>query len=956
MAGTLTERLQLVVDATTGEAQAEFAKLGDATKTTAATARTSATEVAAAADKVAAARLREQDAAGKVSVAEVRLRELRDSGSAKASQIAAAEERLAAAQRQLQVATNATSRATAEQTAVQATAAAQAGATAAATERVAASNGALAGSYGAVKSAAAGFLALGIVGVLRSTTAAYVEGARGAQLLANSTNATVEQASRLQGLAQGLGLDFNDLLEIEAQFATQAGSLGDIGVQLQKNANGTVNWTTTLEDTLVALQEIPDATERNAAGFKYFGEEGYKQLSALVSSGRSVRQALEQIGTPFTDADVAQAADFSAAMYDFQLTAAETGRELGRNLLPILTDGVELLGGVVDVVTAIPAPLALTTAAAIALGVTGFNPAAAAGARLTAVAAAARVELGILSATMVTGGAAAGVLGAGLSAAGAAGRGVAALAGGPLGLALIAGGAAYYAASVGADQLEESAGRAAKSMLASQQAGEKTAPSLREMAERLRAQAGEWETLAAAARGTQEAYEDQSGLEKAGTGLVAFFSGSNVAAQNYIRATSEGDETTRGFELAIEQAREELGAYGAQQEVAQVTQKTLTDLIAEGATTGTEFAAAVKASADATAAQAATSDLATAAVEAYNAVTRDAVQNALDWVNADLARNDADFAFLDAADKVRAAVDDQKTSVDEVAQAHNDLQKAAVSAAGSAADAAVAAATSNGVVLTDLAEAQLRADTVISDLQTRLNTPGLGDKAKEEIQGIIDRLTTAKDSGNIEATLTTLGLDTAKSEIDGATEDRDTTVTVESRNGPAVISYLEGIADAERLSTIRVETRNGPAVLDYIRSITEAERLGLIRLETRNGPAVDSYIGTLTRDRLAIIRVETRNGPAVDAYLDSLATQTRIAAITARAPASGAAARGPVGLMAAGQYGASAGVIIQQQTVQVVADGAGRPTATSLAEAGRQTVEAIRAYEQRNGARWRRGA
>lgn len=55
--------------------------------------------VEAASDKLAAARNKEADAAGRLTVAEKRLQELRDSGKAKASQLAAAQEAVAKAQR-----------------------------------------------------------------------------------------------------------------------------------------------------------------------------------------------------------------------------------------------------------------------------------------------------------------------------------------------------------------------------------------------------------------------------------------------------------------------------------------------------------------------------------------------------------------------------------------------------------------------------------------------------------------------------------------------------------------------------------------------------------------------------------------------------------------------------------------------------------------------------------------
>jgi hypothetical protein len=62
--------------------------------------------------------------------------------------------------------------------------------------------------------------------------------------------------------------------------------------------------------------------------------------------------------------------------------------------------------------------------------------------------------------------------------------------------------------------------------------------------------------------------------------------------------------------------------------------------------------------------------------------------------------------------------------------------------------------------------------------------------------------------------------------------------------------------------------------------------------------------------------------------------------------------RGAPGTFTAGHYG-DGGTTVEHMTVVVQADSGGRLTQQSLAEAGRQTVAAIAAYERRNGRGWR---
>jgi hypothetical protein len=156
----------------------------------------------------------------------------------------------------------------------------------------------LRGQMEGVKEMAAGMTAFAVGDWLKEQVSGYLEGARGAQALATSMNASVEEGGRLAVIFQSMGLEADDLLEIQAQFAsTSKDGLTAAGNELKTNRDGTVNWARSLEDALAQLQQIPDATERNRQGFQMFGEEGYKQLSRLLTSGVSVEEAFERVGT-----------------------------------------------------------------------------------------------------------------------------------------------------------------------------------------------------------------------------------------------------------------------------------------------------------------------------------------------------------------------------------------------------------------------------------------------------------------------------------------------------------------------------------------------------------------------------------------------------------------------------------------------------------------------------------
>jgi hypothetical protein len=920
--GSLTERLQLVVDATTQTAETKFQKLTGAARETGEAAQQSANSVRDAADRVAGARDREASAIGALRVAEIRLNDLREGGRARADQLAAAEEKVATAQRNLALATRNTQRATEEQTQTQQAAVTQ-------TDRAEQSQSRLSRGLDDLKGSAVALGGAGLVALISNFGAGFASAARDAGQLATSMNATTEEAGAFLGLVGTLGLDMNDLLEIQAEFATKTkDGLTLVGTELQHNANGTVNWTNTLVDTLAELQQIPDATERNRLGFAMFGEEGYKQLSRLVTSGVDVKDALAQIGTPFTDEDVAMAAEYDAAMMDLSLTSQRTQRDLGRLLLPVLAGIAEGIGDVIDVVEGLGVPLTVATVAALALGITGFDPAALAGGRLATVMAAVTRQVALYNVAAAIGGRSSALMAGGMTAASAAGGGLMSMLGGPFGVALIAGAGLYTLISNGVDKFRESSKRAAQQLEESKESYTDIQDGVQALARKLADEAGTWDGLAASRRGASNAIEETGGL----VGFLDDVTGGTVTTLTSLADRLTGGELAAlGFGDEINNARGELGAFASQQETAQITTTALNDLIAEGTTSGAEFATAVRAAAEAEGAQSRTSDLAKAALEAYNATTRDAVQTQLDLFSAQLQQRDGLIGLQQTIYEARDVVDDLSTPWNEVEEATNRVIGSTLSYAGQAADTAVAVARANGTVMDSLTEAQVRGDATVAALRESLNQPGLTDAARAQVQEMITKLEEAKAAGDIEAILRLTGVEETEGDLTDATKDRESRVNVESRGGPAVKAYLDGLAN---------------------------DRLAIIRTESRGGPAVDEYLDGLTRERLAIIRVETRGGPAVDEYLDRLASQARTAYIDVRERAAGPTLRnapGAAGAQSMAGLMTAAPITIQSLIVQPQVESGGRLTAAGAQVTGRTVVGAIREYTRQNGSGWAQG-
>jgi hypothetical protein len=683
--GGFTERLMLAVEATDKGAESTFLRISGAADRTARSAKDTGEAVARAADRVQAARLKEADAADAVRLAAQRLQEVNERATSSESQRLAAQQRLEQAQRRQALASRDVERAMHEQTVAMREAETATEQTGDASRRAGVDLGELA-KRGA---AFAGGFEIGQWA--KDALTGFLDTARGAQQLSASMNATVEQGGQLAQLFGSLGLEASDLLEIQAEFAQKieadAGALSAFGAQVQRNADGTVNWATTLRDTLTQLQKVPDATERNRTGFRLFGEEGYKQLSTLLTSGKSLDEVFEAIGTPISEDDLRAVQEFDAAMLELNLSSGELGRTLARAVIPLVMGLVDAGQTVADVISAVPGPVAASAAASLLLGI-AMKRASTEGTMLAGVMARLTAAQALYTGATTRSAGAAAVASAAFGKARGAAAGLSGALGGPVGIALIGVG---IGVAVVNDAVETFEGRAREAAVASELARQRfgdMAATSKELGTQLAETAGTTEGWVASVRGASTVVNELTEGTAADIGIFETAASSVLGLADSVFDLGLAEA---GAAQEIDRQREALGASGVEAEAAQIATKKLSDLIAEGTTTGQEFADSVRSTAEAQAEQSRTTDLAKAAVDAYNDTTRDAIETTLGLYRAQLGQRGGLVDVQQALYELGDTTDDAKTPWNELTAATDEAIGTVLEFADKSADAAVEA-------------------------------------------------------------------------------------------------------------------------------------------------------------------------------------------------------------------------------------------------------------------------
>lgn len=165
--------------------------------------------------------------------------------------------------------------------------------------------------------------------------------------IARLTGSTTEEASALFAVWRRGGGDANDLLDVLAQMA---GVLADdaeiadrLGVNLADGANLAERFVQVVDSVGEATD---DAAERAVLMSRVFGEEGARQVNALIGRVDELGAAIDDVpaGQLITDDDVSRAKDWNRELAAAEANVRGLGNTVGFASLEVLNVGLGALG------------------------------------------------------------------------------------------------------------------------------------------------------------------------------------------------------------------------------------------------------------------------------------------------------------------------------------------------------------------------------------------------------------------------------------------------------------------------------------------------------------------------------------------------------------------------------------------------------------------------------------
>jgi hypothetical protein len=186
--------------------------------------------------------------------------------------------------------------------------------------------------------------ALGLAGGLFAAAKSAADAAVEVDVLATALNTDIETASRLAAVFERVGIETNDIADIGLQIA---GALSD-DVELAERLGLTLGQA---KNPVTALKagidnwDFLNATERASV----FGEEGVRQISAIVAEGGDLQTMLDEVGEAnvFTAEDAAEARELNLQIAKMEEEFKGLALSIGKEVIPAVAD---FTGGLREVV------------------------------------------------------------------------------------------------------------------------------------------------------------------------------------------------------------------------------------------------------------------------------------------------------------------------------------------------------------------------------------------------------------------------------------------------------------------------------------------------------------------------------------------------------------------------------------------------------------------------------
>lgn len=214
--------------------------------------------------------------------------------------------------------------------------------------------------------ASIGAIALGAAAVsaIGKGIQATTEWASGVRSLQKVTGQTAESASGLAGAAEHLGISVDQLTVgfglLSKNIVNGSPALERYGISL-RDANGEI---LPFDEVLGQVQDkfatLPNATEQTAFAMNVFGRSG-KALIPILAQGRDgladLEEAARAAGLVMSQEDVDAAKALTLAQRDLGAAFKGASIAIGKSFVPAMTNAVEGITSVVELVSRIPQPV-----------------------------------------------------------------------------------------------------------------------------------------------------------------------------------------------------------------------------------------------------------------------------------------------------------------------------------------------------------------------------------------------------------------------------------------------------------------------------------------------------------------------------------------------------------------------------------------------------------------------
>ena len=193
-----------------------------------------------------------------------------------------------------------------------------------------------------------------LVGFAAQGIKAFQDLALSAGKFADATGLAVEDASRYMEVAGDLSIPV-DAVEgaigrLNKTIGADPDKVRDLGVDLVYLADGSVDVNETFLNTIDRLKKIKDPAEKARVAAQLLGK-GWQSMSELINLGADdLRKSLKGVSSSqvIDPAELKKAKDFRDTMDDFGDTAKDLSIALGQFLIPILSDILKIVDGMVS--------------------------------------------------------------------------------------------------------------------------------------------------------------------------------------------------------------------------------------------------------------------------------------------------------------------------------------------------------------------------------------------------------------------------------------------------------------------------------------------------------------------------------------------------------------------------------------------------------------------------------